>query len=171
MLGEFNTIFATNRYKIQFSYYQNLNLQINAQKSFLTLNGEIQLLQLRLLIPQLSRKIWMISDNNWSLKWKLKTSGFSFHYAMKRIGCACTCSMDVLRCFTGTTYFSEVLTNQKVHNKCICHKFSWLKTVCGPAQREEAMSGLWIQNINKLSNLNNWKQSIDQSLQLWYMSA
>lgn len=167
-----NIIFATNSSKnirhIQFSYYQNLNLQINAQKSFLTLNGVIQL---RLLIPQLSRKIWMISDNNWSLKCKLRTSGFSFHYAMKRIGCACTCSMDVLRCFTGTTYFSEVLTNQKLHNKCICHKFSWLKTVCVPAQREEAMSGLWIQNINKLSNLNNWKQSIDQSLQLLYLWA
>lgn len=81
---------------------------------------------------------------------------------MKRIGCACTCSMDVLRCFTGTTYFPEVLTNQKLHNKCICHKFSWPKTVCVPAQREEAMSGLWIQNINKLSNLNNWKQSMNK---------
>lgn len=126
-------------------------LQKNAQKPFLTLNC---VLQLRLLIPPLLRELWMISDNNWSLKCKLRTSGFSFHYAMKRIGCACTCSMHILRCFTGIPYFSEILTNQKLHNKCICHKFSWLKTVWVPAQREEALSGLWVQNINSYIYIN-----------------
>lgn len=101
-----------------FARYNSLKIKtliyrINTQNLFPTLNGELKFC---LKIPQLPRGIWMISDNDWSLKcWE------SLVFLSINTWSVSVAHVPVAWMFDRYPYFSEMLTNQKLHNKCICH--------------------------------------------------